>query len=85
MHFVFFWPFGLLVFGLPGLEHTSILGKTLAEVTRQKAGIFKPGVAAVALPQKEEARAVLVSCANELQVPLAQAPPPALDSPLTRP
>jgi len=30
-----------------GLDHTDLLGSTLAEIAREKAGIFKPGVAAV--------------------------------------
>lgn len=36
------------------LEHTHLLGKTLEEIARQKAGIMKPGVPAVSVPQPDE-------------------------------
>ena len=36
------------------LEHTQILGNTLAEIAREKAGIFKPGVPALTVPQPDE-------------------------------
>lgn len=36
------------------LEHTDILGKTLAAIAREKAGILKPGVPAISLPQSTE-------------------------------
>ena len=37
------------------LEHTRILGNTLTEIAREKAGIIKPGVPVVVSPNKEEA------------------------------
>ena len=49
-----------------GLDHTEILGSTLAEIAREKAGILKPGVTcAVATPQPEAA-AVLATRAREV-------------------
>lgn len=40
-------------------DHTHLLGDTLAEIAREKAGIIKPHVPVVSAPQKEEALAVL--------------------------
>jgi dihydrofolate synthase/folylpolyglutamate synthase len=34
------------------LDHTQILGNTIEKIAKEKAGIFKPGVAAVSAPQK---------------------------------
>ena len=42
-----------------GLDHTEILGDTLAQIAREKAGILKPGTRAVSYPQVPEVRAVL--------------------------
>ena len=36
-------------------DHTAVLGNTLTEIAREKAGIIKPGVPVVSSPQKEEA------------------------------
>lgn len=36
------------------LEHTQILGNTLELIAREKAGIFKPGVRAITIPQTPE-------------------------------
>jgi dihydrofolate synthase/folylpolyglutamate synthase len=33
------------------LEHTAILGDTVEKIAREKAGIFKPGIAALTIPQ----------------------------------
>jgi dihydrofolate synthase/folylpolyglutamate synthase len=38
------------------LEHTNILGETIAEIAYEKAGIIKPGVPVVASPLRAEAR-----------------------------
>jgi dihydrofolate synthase/folylpolyglutamate synthase len=51
------------------LDHTYILGDTLAEIAREKAGIIKPGVPVVSAPQQPEAIHVLQ------QVSLAQGAP----------
>ena len=37
-----------------GLDHTEILGDTLAQIAREKAGILKPGTRAVSYPQAQE-------------------------------
>lgn len=52
------------------LDHTEILGPTLAHIAFEKAGILKPGVPAVTAPQTEEAMAVLRQVAAERGVPL---------------
>lgn len=52
------------------LDHTEILGPTLAHIAFEKAGIMKPGVPAVTAPQPEEAMAVLRQVAAERDVPL---------------
>ncbi|MSQ40225.1 MAG: bifunctional folylpolyglutamate synthase/dihydrofolate synthase [Dehalococcoidia bacterium] len=41
------------------LDHTAILGNTVAEIAREKAGIIKPGVTVVTAPQLPEALAVI--------------------------
>jgi dihydrofolate synthase / folylpolyglutamate synthase len=52
------------------LDHTDLLGPTLAHVAREKAGIFKPGVPAFTLAQPEEAAAVLRAEAAHVGAPL---------------
>lgn len=42
-----------------GLDHTAILGETLAQIAFEKAGILKPGCPLVTVPQEEEVRKVL--------------------------
>jgi len=42
-----------------GLDHTKILGNTVAQIAGEKAGIFKPGVPVVIAPQEESAERVL--------------------------
>ncbi len=51
------------------LEHTHILGSTLAEVAREKAGIFKPDVPAMTVPQDDEALASLREIAEQIGAP----------------
>jgi dihydrofolate synthase/folylpolyglutamate synthase len=41
------------------LDHQKYLGETIAAIAREKAGIFRPGVTAIALPQHPEANQVL--------------------------
>ncbi len=47
------------------LEHTAILGSTIAEIAAQKAGIIKPGAAVVVAPQRESALDVFRATAAE--------------------
>jgi dihydrofolate synthase/folylpolyglutamate synthase len=52
------------------LDHTQILGATIDRIAAEKAGIFKPGVPAVTVPQAPEAMAVLKKVAEEVGAPL---------------
>jgi dihydrofolate synthase / folylpolyglutamate synthase len=52
------------------LEHTAVLGNTLAEIAREKAGIVKEGRPFVASSQDPEAAAVLELVAEEHNIPL---------------
>lgn len=53
-------------------DHTAILGKTLTEIGREKAGIIKPGVPAVTSPQDPEALAVIRETARERNAHLVE-------------
>ncbi|MEW6717062.1 MAG: folylpolyglutamate synthase/dihydrofolate synthase family protein [Chloroflexota bacterium] len=46
------------------LEHTSILGNTLSQIAREKAGIVKDNTPVVLAPQAEEARGVIMAIAS---------------------
>ncbi len=54
------------------LEHTYLLGNTLAEIAYEKAGIIKPGVPAVSAPQRAEAIKVLETVSREREAPLTE-------------
>lgn len=47
------------------LDHTSILGDTLPQIAREKAGIIKPGVPVVLAPQQNGASEVIREVAEE--------------------
>ena len=47
-----------------GLDHTEILGDTIEQIAREKAGIIKPGVPVVTAPQEPAAMAVLQQVAQ---------------------
>jgi dihydrofolate synthase/folylpolyglutamate synthase len=51
-------------------DHMAILGNTLAQIAREKAGIIKAGVPVVAAPQTDEARAVIEEVARAHHSPL---------------
>lgn len=53
-------------------DHQQFLGETLAEIAFEKAGILKPGVAAVIGPQVEEAARVIGDRAAEIGASLAR-------------
>jgi dihydrofolate synthase/folylpolyglutamate synthase len=53
------------------LEHTAVLGDTLARIAREKAGIFKPGVAALTIPQAPEVLEVFGEVAGKVGAPLS--------------
>jgi len=50
-------------------EHTALLGHTLEEIAREKAGIFKPGVHALTVPQTPEVLEVLRDAATSIGAP----------------
>ena len=65
-----------------GLDHTEILGDTLEQIAREKAGILKPGTRAVSYPQTPEVRAVLHEICAQRGIPLAEVDAAAI-APLT--
>jgi dihydrofolate synthase / folylpolyglutamate synthase len=52
------------------LEHTQLLGDTLPAIATHKAGILKPGIPALSVPQARAVRKVFVRCARERGVRL---------------
>jgi len=52
------------------LDHTQILGSTVEKIAKEKAGIFKPGVPAVSVPQTPGVVAVLQEEARKVNAPL---------------
>jgi folylpolyglutamate synthase len=54
-----------------GFDHMELLGHTLPEIAREKAGIFKPGVPAFSVPQREDAAEALRQKAEQAGTPLA--------------
>jgi dihydrofolate synthase/folylpolyglutamate synthase len=54
------------------IDHTKVLGNSLAEIAREKAGIIKPGTPVVLAPQKDEARQVIERIAQECHSPITQ-------------
>jgi len=54
------------------LDHTYLLGNTLAEIAYEKAGIIKQGVPVVSAPQRAEAIKVLEAISRERGAPLVQ-------------
>lgn len=48
------------------LDHTAILGDTIGEIAREKAGIIKTGGTVVAAPQKPEALSVILDVCHSL-------------------
>ena len=53
------------VFSEIGLDHMGFLGNTIEEIAQVKAGIIKPGAAAVSAVQRPEARKVLENVCRE--------------------
>ena len=54
------------------LDHTYLLGETLAEIAYEKAGIIKPGIPVVSAPQRAEAMSVLETISQERGSPLTE-------------
>ena len=57
------------------LDHTAVLGDTVAQIAGEKAGIIKPGCPVVFAEQTPEALAVLLEAAGEKGAPIYQAEP----------
>jgi dihydrofolate synthase/folylpolyglutamate synthase len=55
-----------------GLEHREILGDTVPEIARQKAGIIVPGAPVIMAPQRESAAEVIREVAAEQGAPLIE-------------
>ncbi len=51
-------------------DHMAILGDTLAQIAGEKAGILKPGVPAITIPQRPEAMRVIERVAADVGAPL---------------
>ena len=54
------------------LDHTQILGSTLGEIAREKAGIIKPGCWVVVSPQPEEAASVILDICRDREAKVIQ-------------
>jgi len=54
------------------LEHTDVLGDTLAEIAGEKAGIIKPGCCVVSSPQDEEAESVIAAVCHDKKAKLVR-------------
>lgn len=54
------------------LDHTYVLGDTLAAIAREKGGIIKPGIPVVSAPQAAEATTVLHEIATQRAAPLTE-------------
>jgi dihydrofolate synthase/folylpolyglutamate synthase len=54
------------------LDHTQILGNSLKEIAREKAGIIKPGCWVVLSPQPEEAASVISDICREKKAKVVQ-------------
>jgi dihydrofolate synthase/folylpolyglutamate synthase len=54
------------------LDHTQILGNTLEEIAREKAGIIKPGCRVVISPQPREAAQVITDVCREKEAKVVQ-------------
>ena len=52
------------------LDHTQILGNSLEEIAREKAGIIKPGCRVVLSPQPEKAASVIANICHEKEAKL---------------
>jgi len=52
------------------LDHTEVLGHTLAAIAREKAGIIKPGVPVISAPQPTEAQEIIEATCAERRSPL---------------
>ncbi|MCR4622238.1 MAG: bifunctional folylpolyglutamate synthase/dihydrofolate synthase [Clostridiales bacterium] len=63
-----------------GLDHMSVLGNTVEEISKEKAGIMRPGVTCVVMPQSESILSVFSSHASQIGAPLYQSALPSIIS-----
>ena len=63
-----------------GLDHTKTLGDTIEKIAWEKAGIIKPGVPAVVMPQSERVMGVFRDVAKERKSPLVVAATPSIQA-----
>jgi dihydrofolate synthase/folylpolyglutamate synthase len=54
------------------LDHTQLLGNSLAEIAREKAGIIKPGCSVVISPQPQQAASVIIDICKEKEAKVIQ-------------
>jgi dihydrofolate synthase/folylpolyglutamate synthase len=54
-------------------DHMAVLGNTLAKIAWEKAGILKPGVPAITIPQQHEVMETIARVAAEVGAPLSVA------------
>jgi dihydrofolate synthase/folylpolyglutamate synthase len=65
-------------------DHMHLLGESLSDIAREKAGIIKPGVPVISAPQQHEAERVVEDVARSLDAPLSLVGRDWLYSPGTR-
>ena len=53
------------------LDHTKLLGNTLADIAYEKGGIIKPGVSVITAPQPDEALNRLIEISTEREAPIS--------------
>ena len=63
-----------------GLDHTKTLGDTIEKIAWEKAGIIKPGVPAVVMPQSERVMGVFRDVAKDRKSPLVVAATPSIQA-----
>ena len=57
-----------------GFDHMNVLGHTLPEIAKEKAGIMKPGIPAYTVAQRSDAMETLCHVAEEKETPLTCIP-----------
>jgi dihydrofolate synthase/folylpolyglutamate synthase len=65
-------------------DHMHLLGESLSDIAREKAGIIKPGVPVISAPQQHEAERVVEDAARSVDAPLSLVGRDWLYSPGTR-
>ena len=58
-----------------GLDHCALLGNTLSQITREKAGIIKPATPVFIADLPQEAQKIVIKIATALKSPLTQVRP----------